>query len=140
MEVDLLVVSMYPSNVAVLFAESLANPDGNVSDIEKLAAIAHNAGIPLIIDNTMATPVMCQPGKFGADIIVYSTTKFPSRHGNALGGAVVDMGSFDWLRSANYPSLSAPDPAYHGITFAETFGKHGFLQACKTMGITRDIK
>lgn len=125
-------------DVAVLFAESLANPDGNVSDIEKLAAIAHNAGIPLIIDNTMATPVMCQPGKFGADIIVYSTTKFLSGHGNALGGAVVDMGSFDWLRSANYPSLSAPDPAYHGITFAETFGKHGFITYCHA-SVLRDL-
>ena len=77
-------------DVAVLFAESLANPDGNVSDIEALADIAHRAGIPLIIDNTMATPVMCQPGRYGADIIVYSTTKFLSGHGNALGGAVVD--------------------------------------------------
>ena len=125
-------------NVAVLFAESLANPDGNVSDIDKLAKIAHDAGIPLIIDNTMATPVMCQPGKFGADIIVYSTTKFLSGHGNALGGAVVDMGTFDWLNCAKYPSLSAPDPAYHGITFAETFGKHGFITYCHA-SVLRDL-
>ena len=125
-------------DVAVLFAESLANPDGNVSDIDKLAKIAHDAGIPLIIDNTMATPVMCQPGKFGADIIVYSTTKFLSGHGNALGGAVVDMGTFDWLNCAKYPSLSAPDPAYHGITFAETFGKHGFITYCHA-SVLRDL-
>ena len=124
--------------VAVLFAESLANPDGNVSDIDKLAKIAHDAGVPLIIDNTMATPVMCQPGKFGADIIVYSTTKFLSGHGNALGGAVVDMGTFDWLNCAKYPSLSAPDPAYHGITFAETFGKHGFITYCHA-SVLRDL-
>ena len=125
-------------DVAVLFAESLANPDGNVSDIDKLAKIAHDAGVPLIIDNTMATPVMCQPGKFGADIIVYSTTKFLSGHGNALGGAVVDMGTFDWLNCAKYPSLSAPDPAYHGITFAETFGKHGFITYCHA-SVLRDL-
>ena len=125
-------------DVAVLFAESLANPDGNVSDIDKLAKIAHDTGIPLIIDNTMATPVMCQPGKFGADIIVYSTTKFLSGHGNALGGAVVDMGTFDWLNCAKYPSLSAPDPAYHGITFAETFGKHGFITYCHA-SVLRDL-
>jgi O-acetylhomoserine (thiol)-lyase len=125
-------------DVAVLFAESLANPDGNVSDIDKLAKIAHDAGVPLIIDNTMATPVMCQPGKFGTDIIVYSTTKFLSGHGNALGGAVVDMGTFDWLNCAKYPSLSAPDPAYHGITFAETFGKHGFITYCHA-SVLRDL-
>ena len=125
-------------DVAVLFAESLANPDGNVSDIDKLVKIAHDAGVPLIIDNTMATPVMCQPGKFGADIIVYSTTKFLSGHGNALGGAVVDMGTFDWLNCAKYPSLSAPDPAYHGITFAETFGKHGFITYCHA-SVLRDL-
>ena len=125
-------------DVAVLFAESLANPDGNVSDIDKLAKIAHDAGVPLIIDNTLATPVMCQPGKFGADIIVYSTTKFLSGHGNALGGAVVDMGTFDWLNCAKYPSLSAPDPAYHGITFAETFGKHGFITYCHA-SVLRDL-
>ena len=125
-------------DVAVLFAESLANPDGNVSDIDKLAKIAHDAGVPLIIDNTMATPVMCQPGKFGADIIVYSTTKFLSGHGNALGGAVVDMGTFDWLNCAKYPSLSAPDPAYHGITFSETFGKHGFITYCHA-SVLRDL-
>jgi O-acetylhomoserine (thiol)-lyase len=124
--------------VAVLFAESLANPDGNVSDIKMLADIAHEAGIPLVIDNTMATPVMCQPGHYGADIIVYSTTKFLSGHGNALGGAVVDMGNFDWFAGRNYPALSAPDPAYHGITFAETFGKHGFITYCHA-NVLRDL-
>ena len=123
---------------ALLFAESLANPDGNVSDIEALADIAHKAGIPLVIDNTMATPVMCQPGQYGADIIIYSTTKFLSGHGNALGGAVVDMGNFDWLKGRDYPALGAPDPAYHGITFAETFGKHGYITYCHA-NVLRDL-
>jgi len=124
--------------VAVLFAESLANPDGNVSDIGALADIAHRVGIPLIIDNTMATPVMCQPGRYGADIIVYSTTKFLSGHGNALGGAVVDMGNFDWFSGRSYPSLNAADPAYHGITFAETFGKHAYVTYCHA-NVLRDL-
>ncbi len=124
--------------VAVLFAESLANPDGNVCDIRQLADIAHDAGIPLIIDNTMATPVMCQPGGHGADIIIYSTTKFLSGHGNALGGAIIDMGSFDWFSGRGWPALSAPDPAYHGISFAETFGPHGYITYCHA-SVLRDL-
>lgn len=123
---------------AVLFAESLANPDGNITDIEKLAGIAHAAGIPLMIDNTMATPVMCQPGAYGADLIVYSTTKFLSGHGNALGGAVVDMGRFDWAGGRDYPALCQPDPAYHGIAFAETFGPLGYITYCHA-SVLRDL-
>ena len=125
-------------NVYALFAESLANPDGNVSDITQLADIAHEVGIPLIIDNTMATPILCQPGKFGADIVIYSTTKFLSGHGNAMGGAVVDTGNFDWLGGRGYPALAAPDPAYHGITFAETFGKLGYITYCHASAL-RDL-
>ena len=87
-----------------MFAESLANPEGNVSDITNLSKIAHHAGIPLIIDNTMATQILCQPGKYGADLIVYSTTKFLSGHGNAIGGAVVDMGNFKWDKVENFQS------------------------------------
>lgn len=137
-DLDAVEKAVTSEDVAVLFAESLANPDGNVSDIEALADIAHRAGIPLIIDNTMATPVMCQPGRYGADIIVYSTTKFLSGHGNALGGAVVDMGNFDWFSGRSFPSLSMPDPAYHGIIFAETFGKHGFITYCHA-NVLRDL-
>ncbi len=125
-------------NVYALFAESLANPDGNVSDITQLAEIAHEVGIPLIIDNTMATPILCQPGKFGADIVIYSTTKFLSGHGNAMGGAVVDTGNFDWLGGRGYPALASPDPAYHGITFAETFGKLGYITYCHASAL-RDL-
>ena len=121
-----------------LFAESLANPDGNVSDISMLADIAHAAGIPLIIDNTMATPVLCQPGKYGADIVIYSTTKFLSGHGNAMGGAIVDTGNFDWLGGRGFPALAEPDPAYHGITFAETFGRLGYITYCHASAL-RDL-
>lgn len=125
-------------NVYALFAESLANPDGNISDITQLAEIAHEVGIPLIIDNTMATPILCQPGQFGADIVIYSTTKFLSGHGNAMGGAVVDTGNFDWLGGRGYPALAAADPAYHGITFAETFGKLGYITYCHASAL-RDL-
>ena len=125
-------------NVYALFAEKLINPDGNVSDITQLAEIAHEVGIPLIIDNTMATPILCQPGKFGADIVIYSTTKFLSGHGNAMGGAVVDTGNFDWLGGRGYPALAAADPAYHGITFAETFGKLGYITYCHASAL-RDL-
>lgn len=124
--------------VTALFAESLSNPDGIVSDIEALAHIAHNAGIPLIIDNTMATPVMCKPGDFGADIIVYSTTKFLSGHGNALGGAVVDMGQFDWAKARTSSALTEPNPAYHGIRFAETFGTLSYITFCHA-SVLRDL-
>lgn len=125
-------------SVYALFAESLANPDGNVCDIATLANIAHEFGIPLIIDNTMATPILCQPGKFGADIVIYSTTKFLSGHGNAVGGAVVDTGNFDWLSGKGYPALATPDPAYHDITFAETFGNLGYITYCHASAL-RDL-
>lgn len=116
-------------NVKLLWAESLANPGGAVSDIEALADIAKSAEIPLIIDNTLATPYGCMPIRHGADIVVHSTTKYLSGHGNALGGCVVDSGRFDWMAGKGrekYPSLAQPEPAYHGITFAESFGDLAF--------------
>ena len=125
-------------SVVALYAESLANPDGNVTDISILAEIAHDAGIPLIIDNTMATPILCRPGAHGADIVIYSTTKFLSGHGNAMGGAIVDTGNFDWLGGRGYPALAEPDPAYHGITFAETFGNLGYITFCHASAL-RDL-
>eukprot|EP00466_Bigelowiella_natans_P010061 jgi/Bigna1/80093/fgenesh1_pg.67_\ len=114
------------SNVKCLWAESLANPGGSISDIAGLSSIAKEAGIPLIIDNTMATPYLCKPIDHGADLVVYSTTKFLSGHGNAMGGAVVDSGKFDWAQNDKFPSLSQPEPAYHGLTFQETFGDLAF--------------
>jgi O-acetylhomoserine (thiol)-lyase len=109
-----------------IFLENLANPGGVVVDIEPVAAIAHEAGIPLIVDNTLATPYLCRPIEFGADLVVHSTTKFLSGNGTALGGVVIDSGKFDWLQNDKFPSLSRPEPGYHGLTFAETFGDLAF--------------
>ncbi|MDC3234693.1 aminotransferase class I/II-fold pyridoxal phosphate-dependent enzyme [Candidatus Puniceispirillum sp.] len=124
--------------VAVLFSESLSNPDGSITDIEALSKLAMSSQIPLFIDNTMATSVMCKPGVFGADVILYSTTKFMSGHGNALGGAVVDMGSFDWMNARHSSLLSDANPAYHGIRFAETFGKLSYITFCHA-SVLRDL-
>ena len=109
-----------------IFLENLANPGGVVVDIEAVAATAHEAGIPLIVDNTLATPWLCQPIEFGADLVVHSTTKFLSGNGTAVGGVVIDSGKFDWLQNDKFPSLSRPEPGYHGLTFAETFGDLAF--------------
>ncbi len=121
-----------------IFAESLVNPGGAISDIRALADIAAEAGIPLIIDNTMATPFLCQPIKHGANIVVHSTTKFLSGHGNAMGGAVVDAGNFDWGASDRFPSLAAPEPAYHGLNFWETFGDLAYTTYGHAVGL-RDL-
>ena len=125
-------------SVRVLFAESLANPDGNITDISSLANIAHEAGIPLVIDNTMATQILCQPGKFGADLIIYSTTKFLSGHGNAMGGAVVDMGKFPWDKGRDYSKLTLPNSSYNDINFYESFGSHAFINYCHAC-VLRDL-
>ena len=109
-----------------IFLENLANPGGVVVDIEPVAAIAHEAGIPLIVDNTLATPYLCRPIEFGADLVIHSTTKFLSGNGTAVGGVVIDSGKFDWLQNDKFPSLSRPEPGYHGLTFAETFGDLAF--------------
>src|SRR5579885_3717501 len=104
-----------------IFVENLANPGGIVVDIERVAAIAHEAGIPLIVDNTLATPYLCRPFEWGADLVVHSTTKFLSGHGHALGGAVIDSGKFDWAQNDKFKALTEPEPAYHGLRFYETF-------------------
>ena len=122
----------------VLFCESLANPGGIVSDMEALAAIAHEAGIPLMVDNTMATPFLCRPFEWGADLIVHSMTKFLSGHGNAMGGMVVDSGGFDWGQNDKFPSMTEPEGAYHGLRFWETFGDLGYTVHCHAVGL-RDL-
>jgi O-acetylhomoserine (thiol)-lyase len=121
-----------------IFCESLANPGGVISDLETLAGIAHEAGIPLIVDNTMATPYLCQPIEWGADLVIHSTTKFLSGHGNAMGGAVVDSGKFDWAKNDKFPSLAKPEGAYHGLTFTETFGDLAFTIYGHAIGL-RDL-
>ena len=103
--------------------------------LEAVAAVAKEAGVPLIVDNTLATPYLIRPIEHGADIIVHSLTKFLGGHGNSIGGAIVDCGTFDWLKSGRYPTLSAPSPSYHGITLAETFGNFAFAIACRVLGL-----
>jgi len=110
-----------------VFTESLANPGGVVCDIEAIAAIAHDAGIPLIVDNTLATPALWRPIEHGADIIVHSTTKFISGHGNAMGGAIIDSGNFDWTQNDKFPGLVTDCEAYHGLNFHETFGNLAYI-------------
>jgi len=121
-----------------IFIESLANPGGVVVDVEAVAGVAHDAGIPLIVDNTMATPYLCRPLDWGADMVVHSTTKFLTGNGTAVGGAVIDSGRFDFLSSDKYPSLSKPAPEYHGLTFAETFGDLAFTIYGHAIGL-RDL-
>jgi len=121
-----------------IFIESLANPGGVVTDIEAIAAIADQAGVPLIVDNTLATPYLCRPMEHGATLVVHSTTKFLSGNGTSLGGAVVDSGRFDWGRDGRYPALTEPDPGYHGLRFHETFGDLAFTVYGHAVGL-RDL-
>jgi len=122
-----------------IFIESLANPGGVVTDIEAIARIAHEAKIPLIVDNTMATPYLCRPFEWGADIAIHSTTKFIGGHGNAMGGAMVDSGRFDWSQSPKFRGLTEPEQSYHGLRFHETFGDlaltvHGHALGLRDLG------
>jgi O-acetylhomoserine (thiol)-lyase len=121
-----------------IFVESIANPGGRITDIEAIAKIAKKAGIPLIVDNTLATPYLCQPLKHGANIVVHSLTKFMGGHGNSMGGVIVDGGNFDWSKSGKYPLLSEPNESYHGMKLHETFGGIAFAIACRVLGL-RDL-
>ena len=118
-----------------IFIEVLANPGGVVLDIEPIAAIAGEAGIPLIVDNTMATPYLFRPLEWGADLVIHSTTKFLSGHGTSMGGAVIESGKFDWAKDGKFPTMTEPDPAYHGLTFYETFGDFGFTMKARTVAL-----
>ena len=120
-----------------LFIESIANPGGVVSDIEPIAAIAHAAGVPLIVDNTLATPWLTRPIEYGADIVLHSATKFLGGHGNSMGGLIVDSGKFDW-GGGKYPTLSEPCPSYHGMKLWETFGDMAYAIACRVLAL-RDL-
>jgi O-acetylhomoserine (thiol)-lyase len=117
-----------------LYAETIGNPTNNVIDIEAIAVIAHDAGIPFIIDNTFATPYLCRPIDYGADIVVHSATKFIGGHGTSMGGVMVESGKFDW-GNGNFPGMVEPSPGYHGIRFYETFGDFGFTMKarCETL-------
>ena len=120
-----------------LYAESIANPGGIITDIEPLAKIAHDAGVPLIIDNTLASPYLIRPIEWGADIVVHSATKFLGGHGNSMAGVIVDAGRFDY-GNGKYPTLSEPCPSYHGMKLWETFGDMAFAIACRVLGL-RDL-
>ena len=121
-----------------IFIESIANPGGIVVDIATIAAVAKRAGVPLIVDNTLATPYLCKPFEHGADIVVHSLTKFLGGHGNSMGGVIVDGGRFNWTREARYPKLSQPLAEYNGVVLAETFGNFAFAIACRVLGL-RDL-
>ena len=121
-----------------IFCESIANPGGVVVDLPAIAAIAKKAGVPLIVDNTLATPYLCRPKEHGADIIVHSLTKFMGGHGNSIGGVIVDCGTYDWLGAKHkYTTLVDPNPSYNGMKLAETFGNFAFAIACRVHGPAR---
>ena len=130
----------FQENTRAMFGETIANPALTVLDIEKFAKVAHAHGVPLIVDNTFPTPVNCRPIEWGADIVTHSTTKYMDGHGAAVGGAIVDSGNFDWMAHADkFPGLCTPDDSYHGITYAEKFGKEGaFITKC-TAQLMRDF-
>ncbi|MEO4041060.1 O-acetylhomoserine aminocarboxypropyltransferase [Hoeflea sp. CAU 1731] len=121
-----------------IFIESLANPGGTFVDIKAIADIAHKHGLPLIVDNTMASPYLLRPIEHGADVVVHSMTKFIGGHGNSMGGVIVDGGTFNWSESGKYPMLSEPRPEYGGMVLHETFGNFGFAIACRVLGL-RDL-
>ena len=115
-----------------IFCESIGNPAGNVVDISRLADIAHKHGIPLIVDNTVATPYLCRPFELGADIVVHSLTKYIGGHGTSIGGAIVDSGKFDWVANKErFPILNEPDPAYHGVVYTEALGAAAYIGRCR---------
>ncbi|MBA4290596.1 MAG: O-acetylhomoserine aminocarboxypropyltransferase [Pseudomonas sp.] len=117
-----------------VFCESIGNPAGNIVDLAALAAAAHRHGVPLIVDNTVATPILCRPFEHGADIVVHSLTKYIGGHGTSIGGIVVDSGKFPWAdNKARFPLLNTPDPSYHGVTYTEAFGPAAFIGRCRVV-------
>lgn len=129
----------FQPNTKAVFAESIVNPSVEILDIEKFAKLAHDHGVPLIIDNTFATPINCRPFEWGADIVTHSTTKYMDGHAMAVGGAIIDSGNFDWMAHADkFPGLTTPDESYHGITYAEKFGKGAYITKA-TAQLMRDL-
>lgn len=127
--------SQIDENTRAIFVESLANPGGTFVDLEKISEVARRHGLPLIVDNTMATPYLVRPIEHGADIVVYSLTKFMGGHGNSIGGAIVDGGTFDWSKSGKYPMLSEPRPEYAGLVLHQAFGNIAFAIAARVLGL-----
>lgn len=128
------VASLIDDNTRALFCESIGNPAGNVVDLQRWAEIAHAAGVPLIVDNTVATPMLCRAFDHGADIVVHSLTKYIGGHGTTIGGAIVDSGRFDWSAHADrFAILNTPDPSYHGVVYTEAFGPAAFIGRCRVV-------
>ncbi len=126
-------------NTKALFAETVANPELRVLDIEKFARVAHDHGVPLIVDNTFPTPINCRPFEWGADIVIHSTTKYMDGHATAVGGAIVDSGNFDWEANADkFPGLTRPDDSYHGLVYTQSFGKGAYITKA-TVQLMRDL-
>ncbi len=130
--------SLFKPNTKAVFAEVLSNPSLAVLDIEMFARAAHAHNVPLIVDNTFPTPVNCRPFEFGTDIVTHSTTKYMDGHATSVGGAIVDSGNFDWMKTDKYPGLTTPDDSYHGITYAEHFGKGAYIMKT-VVQIQRDL-
>jgi O-acetylhomoserine (thiol)-lyase len=121
-------------NTRAVFCESIGNPAGNVVDIARLAEIAHKHGVPLMVDNTVATPYLCRPFELGADIVIHSLTKYIGGHGNSIGGIIVDSGTFDWVASRErFPMLNEPDPSYHGVVYTEALGPAAYIGRCRVV-------
>ncbi|MCI4184467.1 O-acetylhomoserine aminocarboxypropyltransferase/cysteine synthase [Dickeya dianthicola] len=128
------IAKLIDDKTRLVYCESIGNPAGNIVDIEALAHIAHQHGVPLVVDNTVASPVLCKPIHFGADIVVHSITKYVGGHGNSLGGAIVDAGTFPWQQyPEKFPGLNRPEPAYHGVVYTETFGPAAFIARARTV-------
>jgi O-acetylhomoserine (thiol)-lyase len=128
------IAKLIDDKTRAVYCESVGNPAGNICDLEGLARVAHERGVPLIVDNTVATPILLRPIEFGADIVVNSLTKFLGGHGTTMGGAIVDSGNFDWTAHASrFPTFSQPDPSYHGLVYTEHFGRAAYIGRCRSI-------
>lgn len=126
--------SLIDERTRAVFCESIGNPAGNIVDIAKISAIAHRHGVPVIVDNTVATPVLCRPFEHGADIVVHSLTKYIGGHGTTIGGVIIDSGKFDWVgNKARFPLLNEPDPSYHGVVYTDAFGPAAYIGRCRVV-------
>lgn len=132
------ILALVRPETKLIFGESLGNPTLTVLDFDKFSRIAHEAGIPLMIDNTLATPALCRPLELGADIVVHSTTKYADGHASSVGGMVIDKGTFDWAASGRFPGLTQPDPSYHGLSFYDAFGAGAYTAKLRTQ-MLRDL-
>ena len=130
------IAKIIDSKTKAVYCESIGNPAGNIADLEGYAQVAHKHGVPLVVDNTVATPILCKPVDFGADIVVHSLTKYIGGHGNSVGGLIVDSGRFDWAQEKQrFPQFSSPEPAYHGVVYTDAFGPAAFIARVRTVAL-----